>query len=220
MGVPEVVTRPGLWAIVVAAGSGSRFGGDVPKQYVHLAGQRVLDHSLRAMQAWCDDRVVVVVSPDRVNDPEPLAGVVVVGGSTRSQSVRNGLAALPDDAEYVLVHDAARPLVDHQVVSALMNALAEGIPAAIPGLAVTDTIKRVRSGWVSETVPREDLVAVQTPQAFSVAALRAAHVSGAEATDDAALMEQAGHSVAVVPGSAQMRKVTTNEDLRFLEGYF
>jgi 2-C-methyl-D-erythritol 4-phosphate cytidylyltransferase len=214
------VAPPGLWAIVVAAGSGSRFGGDVPKQYVDLAGSRVLDHSLRAMQYWCVDRVVLVVASDRLNDLEPLAGIVVAGGKTRSESVRNGLAALPADAEFVLVHDAARPLVDHEVVSALIVALSEGAPAAIPGLAVTDTIKRVHNGWVTETVPREDLIAVQTPQAFVVAALREVHATKAEATDDAALMEQAGHSVAVVPGSAQMRKVTTFEDIRYLEGHF
>jgi 2-C-methyl-D-erythritol 4-phosphate cytidylyltransferase len=211
---------PGLWAIVVAAGSGSRFGGDVPKQYVHLAGSRVLDHSLRAMQSWCNDQVVLVVSPDRVDDAEPLAGVVVAGGSTRSQSVRNGLAVLPDDARYVMVHDAARPLVDSKVVSALIDALLGGAVAAIPGVPVIDTIKRVVDGWVTETVPRDELVAVQTPQAFDVVALRAAHASGAEATDDAALMEMAGHQVAVVPGDASMRKVTTQEDLLYLEGHF
>jgi 2-C-methyl-D-erythritol 4-phosphate cytidylyltransferase len=211
---------PGLWAIVVAAGSGSRFGGDLPKQYVHLAGSRVLDHSLRAMRSWCNDQVVLVVSADRVDDAEPLAGMVVAGGATRSQSVRNGLAVLPADARYVLVHDAARPVVDSEVVSALMNALEAGAVAAIPGLPVTDTIKRVVDGWVTETVPRDQLVAVQTPQAFDVVALRAAHASGAEATDDAALMELAGHQVAVVPGAASMRKVTTPEDLTYLEGYF
>jgi 2-C-methyl-D-erythritol 4-phosphate cytidylyltransferase len=215
-----LVAPPGLWAIVVAAGSGSRFGGEVPKQYTPLAGQRLIDHSLIAMRHWCGDRVVLVVSPDRVNDPEPLAGVVVAGGTSRSQSVRNGLAVLPADAQMVLVHDAARPLVDHEVVGALLQALIDGAPAAIPGLAVTDTIKRVHDGWVSETVPRDDLVAVQTPQAFVVSALRAAHATEAEATDDAALMEQVGHRVAVVPGAESMRKVTTFEDIRYLEGHF
>jgi 2-C-methyl-D-erythritol 4-phosphate cytidylyltransferase len=213
------VTPPGWWAIVVAAGSGTRFGGDVPKQYVDLAGARVLDHSLRAMQACCPDRVVLVVSADRVVDTEPLASLVVAGGATRSQSVRNGLAALPEDAKYVFVHDAARPLVDPMVIDSLVSCLNEGTVAAIPGLALADTIKRVRNGWVMETVPRDQLVAIQTPQAFLVTALRSAHESEAEATDDAALMEQAGYRVAVVAGSPQMRKVTTTEDLRFLEGF-
>jgi 2-C-methyl-D-erythritol 4-phosphate cytidylyltransferase len=210
---------PGLWAIVVAAGSGSRFGGELPKQYALLGGQRVLDHSLQAMRHWCEDRVVLVVSDTFAGDAEPLAGIVVRGGSSRTESVRNGLDALPDDAQFVLIHDAARPLVDHTVVRSLMDLLATGAMAAIPAVAVTDTVKRVKDGWVVETINRDELAAVQTPQAFVVSALRAAHAAGLEATDDAALMEQAGHRIAVVAGATQMRKVTTLEDLRFLEGY-
>jgi 2-C-methyl-D-erythritol 4-phosphate cytidylyltransferase len=209
----------GLWAIVVAAGSGSRFGAELPKQYASLGGQRVLDHSLQAMRRWCEGRVVLVVADAFVGDAEPLAGIVVRGGSSRTESVRNGLDALPDDAQFVLIHDAARPLVDHTVVRSLMDTLATGAVAAIPGVAVTDTVKRVKDGWVVETINRDELSAVQTPQAFVVSALRAAHAAGLDATDDAALMEQAGHNIAVVSGAAQMRKVTTLEDLRFLEGF-
>jgi 2-C-methyl-D-erythritol 4-phosphate cytidylyltransferase len=207
---------PGLWAIVVAGGSGSRFGAEVPKQYLHLEGQRIIDWSLNAMRGWCPGRVVLVVPSDRLNDPEPRADIVVAGGATRAESVRNGLAAIPVDAQFVLVHDAARPLVDDTVVSELIEAVLRGADAAIPGLAVADTMKRVANGFVVETLNRDELVAVQTPQAFSIASLRAAHATAEEATDDAALVERTGGRVAVVPGSEMMRKVTTNEDLLYL----
>jgi 2-C-methyl-D-erythritol 4-phosphate cytidylyltransferase len=207
---------PDLWAIVVAGGSGSRFGAELPKQYLHLGGQRILDWSLNAMQTWCSGRVVLVVPPERLNDPEPRADIVVTGGKTRAESVRNGLAAIPFSAQFVLVHDAARPLVDDMVVSELIEAVLRGADAAIPGLPVADTMKRVADGFVIETLNRAELVAVQTPQVFSIASLLAAHATAAEATDDAALVERCGGRVAVVPGSEMMRKVTTNEDLLYL----
>jgi 2-C-methyl-D-erythritol 4-phosphate cytidylyltransferase len=202
---------------VVAGGSGSRFGGDVPKQYLMLNGQRVLDRSLHAMREACGDRVVLVVPTDRVNDPEPLATVVVAGGATRSASVRSGLRALPPAATTVLVHDAARPLVPVHVVDALRAALASGAEAAIPGLPVTDTIKRVQGDVVVETVPREELRAVQTPQAFRVDALARVHANEPDATDDAALIEAAGGRVVVVPGSPLLRKITSVDDLHILK---
>lgn len=205
------------WVIVVAAGSGARFGGNVPKQYLDLGGRRVLDHSLDTLAAWFGDRVVLVVHPERIADVEPASGRVVVGGATRSESVRAGLAVIPVEAQFVLVHDAARPLVDHAVLTDLFDAVVSGADGAIPGLAVVDTIKRVFDGSVVETIPRAELVAVQTPQIFVGATLRRVHQNGAEATDDAALVEAEGGRIAVVAGSARLRKVTTAEDLRYLE---
>ena len=131
------------WAIVVAGGSGSRFSGDVPKQYLTLGDRRVLDWALGSMRSWVGDRLVLVVSAARVHDREPLAGVVVAGGATRSDSVRAGLAVLPPDARFVLVHDGARPLVDDRVVADILSALMNGAACVVSGLAVTDTVKRV-----------------------------------------------------------------------------
>ncbi len=210
---------PVTWAVVVAGGTGSRFGGPVPKQYALLGGRRVLDWSLEAMQRAAPGKVVLVVPADRAGDPERGATLVVVGGESRSQSVRNGLAAVPEDADVVLIHDAARPLVPVVVVDALLAALADGADAAVPGVAIVDTVKRVLHGFVTETLPRDQLVAVQTPQAFKLNALRSAHRSGAEATDDAALVEAAGGPVAVVAGSEVLRKVTSAEDLQVLEQF-
>lgn len=207
------------WAVVVAGGSGSRFGGTIPKQYSLLGGRRVLDWSLDSMRRAAPGGVVLVVPSDRVDDPEPAASVVVAGGDTRSQSVRNGLAHVPDSATSVLIHDAARPLVPASVVDALLAALTNGADAAIPGIAIADTVKRVVNGVVTETLPRNELVAVQTPQAFPLEVLRRAHASGAQATDDAALVEATGGRVAVVAGSDVLRKVTTVADITFLEQF-
>jgi 2-C-methyl-D-erythritol 4-phosphate cytidylyltransferase len=209
--------EPEIWAIVVAGGSGARFGGDVPKQYLQLNGTRILDRSLAAMRAACGNQVVLVVPADRVSDPEPLATVVVAGGTTRSGSVRAGLAAVPESAKWVLVHDAARPLVPTTVVESLLAALQAGADASIPGVALSDTVKRVSGDVVVETIPRETLVAVQTPQAFVADRLRAAHAGSPDATDDAALIEQIGGRVVVVPGSVLLRKVTSADDLAVLE---
>jgi 2-C-methyl-D-erythritol 4-phosphate cytidylyltransferase len=208
-----------VWAIVVAGGSGSRFGGPIPKQYSTLGDRRVIDWSLEAMRSAAPAGVVLVVPADRVHHSEPGASVVVAGGDTRSQSVRNGLAAIPASARIVLVHDAARPLVPPSVIDALLEAIDAGAEAAIPGLPIADTVKRVVNGFVVATLPRDELIAVQTPQAFRADALRHAHDSGSSATDDAALVEAAGGRVAVVPGAEQLRKVTASSDLEVLERF-
>ena len=201
-----------VWAIVVAAGSGSRFGADQPKQYLVLGGCRVIDWSITAAREVCDG-VVLVVAPDRVADPEPTVDVVVAGGETRSASVRAGLAAIPADCEVVVVHDGARPLATPALFAASVAAVRAGADGAIPGVAVTDTIKRVDGATVVATLDREELVAVQTPQAFLVTALRSAHAAGGDATDDAALIEQAGGTVVVVPGEPDNTKLTHARDL-------
>ena len=195
-----------VWAVVVAAGSGTRFGG--PKQHAFVGGRRVLDWSLDAARAACDG-VVLVVPPGEESTAEP-ADVVVAGGATRSESVRAGLAAVPADAEIVVVHDAARPAAGVPLFDAVIAAVRSGADAAIPGVPVVDTVKRVDGDVVVETLDRSTLVAVQTPQAFRAAALRG--VSG-EATDDAALVEAAGGRVVVVPGDPANLKVTTPADL-------
>ncbi|MDQ1445556.1 MAG: 2-C-methyl-D-erythritol 4-phosphate cytidylyltransferase [Acidimicrobiaceae bacterium] len=198
------------WAIVVAAGRGSRFGG--PKQYEPLAGRRVLDWSLDAAAAACDG-VVLVVPPERQTDTEPAATAVVAGAPTRSGSVRAGLAVVPPHADVVAVHDAARPLATADLFAAAVAAVRDGADGAICAVPVTDTVKRVVDGQVAETLDRRHLVAVQTPQAFDAATLRAAHASDAEATDDAALVEAAGGRVVVVPGHPHNLKVTNPADL-------
>jgi 2-C-methyl-D-erythritol 4-phosphate cytidylyltransferase len=198
-----------VWAVVVAAGSGARFGG--PKQYERLGDRRVLDWSLAGARNVASG-IVLVVSAERVGDPEPAADVVVAGGATRSASVRAGLAVVPDDAEVVVVHDAARPAASPALFAAVVAAVRDGADAALPGVPVVDTIKRVL-GDVVETLDRSELVAVQTPQAFRASVLRAAHAGGAEATDDGALVEAAGGRVVVVPGEPDNLKVTTAADL-------
>ena len=202
-----------VWAVVVAAGSGTRFGG--PKQHALVGGRRVLDWSLDAARAACDG-VVLVVGAE--HDSPEEADIVVTGGASRSESVRNGLAAVPDDATIVVVHDAARPAAGPELFAAVIDAVRAGAAGAVPGVPVTDTVKRIDGdGVVVETPDRATLVAVQTPQAFAAAALRAAHAAGGEATDDAALVEAAGGRVVVVPGSPTNRKVTEPADLAFLE---
>ena len=199
-----------VWAIVVAAGTGSRFGG--PKQYEALGDRRVLDWSLAAVRSVASG-VVLAVLPERADAPEPAADVVVAGGATRSASVRAALAAVPESAAVVVVHDGARPLASPALFEAVVAAVRAGADAAVPGLPVADTVKRVVDGVVVTTLDRADLVTVQTPQAFSAAALRRAHDDAASATDDAALVEAVGGRVIVVPGEADNAKLTTPADL-------
>lgn len=198
-----------VWAIVVAAGRGERFGA--PKQYERLGEKRVLDWSLDAARAAADG-VVLVVPASELGRPE-AADVVVAGGATRSASVRAGLAAVPDAATVVVVHDAARPAASAALFRAVIAAVLDGADGALPGLPVVDTVKRVLDGVVVETLDRGELVAVQTPQAFRAAVLRAAHARGGDATDDGALVEAAGGRVVVVPGDPDNVKVTSPDDL-------
>ena len=205
-----------VWAIVVAAGAGSRFGR--PKQYEPLGGRRVLDWSLAAARQVADG-VVVVVTPDRLGEPLAAAGkpgapdAIVAGAATRSGSVRAGLAAVPDDADVIVVHDGARPLATAALFARVVEGVRQGADAAVPGVAVTDTLRR-RSG---APVDRDDLVAVQTPQAFRAPALRRAHAGQAEATDDASLVEAEGGKVIVVDGAPANLKITHPVDLLVAE---
>ncbi len=200
---------------MVAAGTGSRFGG--PKQYEVVAGRRVLDWAVAGARS-VSEGVVVVVDGGHVAAPEPLADVVVEGGSTRSASVRAGLAAVPEEAEVVVVHDAARPCASAALFAAVVAAVEAGAAAAVPGVPVVDTVKRIdRDAVVQETLDRASLVSVQTPQAFVTADLRVAHRSRGEATDDAALIEAAGGRVVVVAGETSNTKLTEAADLAAAE---
>jgi 2-C-methyl-D-erythritol 4-phosphate cytidylyltransferase len=203
-----------VWTIVVAAGSGARFGG--LKQFEKLGDQRVVDWSI-GTALGSSDGVVVVVPADAVT-PTALGQelVFVAGGATRSASVRNGLAVVPEDATVVLVHDGARPFATAALFDRVVAAVRNGADGAIPGVAVTDTIKRVDGdGTIISTVDRDDLRAAQTPQAFRGEALRSAYVGGSDATDDAAVVASAGGRVVVVQGETDNRKITTPADLEW-----
>lgn len=200
-----------VWTIVVAGGSGLRFG--MRKQFADLRGISVLQRSVDAAGV-CSAGVVVVVPADAVGATELVAPTdttvrIVAGGGSRAESVRAGLAAVAEDCDVILVHDAARPLASAALFGAVIDAVRAGADAVVPGVAVADTIRR-RSGGV---VDRDDLLAVQTPQGFPAGRLRAAHKGAAEATDDATLVERAGGSVVVVPGELANRKITDPVDL-------
>jgi 2-C-methyl-D-erythritol 4-phosphate cytidylyltransferase len=195
-----------VWTIVVAGGSGARFGG--PKQYEMLGDQRIIDHSVETANRSCDGVVIVVPADDCAREGG------VAGGTTRSESVRAGLAMVPDDATIVCVHDAARPFATPALFAAVIAAVQQGADAAIPGVAVADTIKLIDDNGVVINTPRRDrVVAVQTPQAFRADVLRAAHAGAGEATDDAALVEARGGHVVVVAGDVLNRKITHPDDL-------
>jgi 2-C-methyl-D-erythritol 4-phosphate cytidylyltransferase len=206
-----------VWAIVVAGGSGRRFGG--LKQFLDLSDRPVAAWSVEACRSVADGVVLVVPSNDGVNPTAcPVEGMgadrTVTGGATRADSVRAGLGAVPDDAEIIVVHDAARPLATSGLFAAVVDAVrADGVEGAIPVLAVSDTLKRVVGEKVVATVDREGLVSVQTPQAFTASALRSAHRSGDEATDDAGLLERIGSAVLAVPGEPNNLKITNPDDL-------
>jgi 2-C-methyl-D-erythritol 4-phosphate cytidylyltransferase len=203
-----------VWGIVVGAGRGDRFRQGPhrePKQFCTLAGVRVVDYACALLLAVSDG--VVVVLPSGVAWEGDSMVVAVEGGATRADSVRAGLAAVPGDADIVLVHDAARPLATRALCDAVVAAVRDGADAAVPAVPISDTVKRVEGSRVVETVDRSDLVSVQTPQAFRASVLRGAHASGGDATDDAALVESTGGTVAVVAGDPRNIKITTPDDL-------
>lgn len=193
-----------VWAVVVAAGSGTRFGG--LKQLDPLGGRRVLDWAVSGL--GCAGRTVVVVPAQHVDAVNVDECIVVPGGDTRSESVRCGLDALPASATHVLVHDGARPLVSEAIVTRVIDAL-KAADGAIPVVPVTDTLR----DHEGKTVDRSNLVAVQTPQGFAISELRAAHASGAVATDDAGLVTANGGTVLHVAGEARNLKITVPDDL-------
>jgi len=213
--------------VVVAAGSGTRLGAGQPKAFVPLRGRTLLERSLHAVRGMRHAVEVVVVAPDGlVEQAAALAeaalgrpAVVVAGGATRQLSVAEGLAVVAPEAEVVLVHDAARALAPASLFDAVVDAVRERGYGVVPGLPVSDTVKRVGGdGEVHETVDRSRLAAVQTPQGFPREQLLTAYaLAASDETDDAALVAAAGFRVDVVPGDAHAFKVTTPWDLRRAE---
>ena len=201
-------------ALIVAAGQGTRVGGTVPKQFVPLAGKPMLAHSFAALSSHpAIDSVVVVIGEGQECALHEALGSVpfVIGGPSRRESVANGLAAIT--AERVLIHDAARPFLSHTVIDALLAAL-ETHEGALPALPVADTLAR-GSEALGETVPREGLIRVQTPQAFHTATIREAHSAwpaDREATDDAQMVRAIGRAVAIDTGDIALEKITHPAD--------
>lgn len=228
---------PTLGVVLVAAGRGERLGANMPKAFVELDGRTLIEHCLDSVCALPHSGHLVIVVPDS-HAAEALAIVeatdhrdsgweisVVPGGRERDESVRFGLAVVPDHVDVVLIHDAARPLTptaQFELVSSAVHRLGESV---IPVLAVADTIKRIdASGVVHETVDRSSLVSVQTPQGFPRELITAAHETLRRATDgatpptdDAEVVQRAGGSVHTVPGDALAHKLTTQEDRMLLE---
>ena len=218
--------------IIVAGGSGTRVGGEELKQFRWVAGKPMLLHSVQAFMAHPRVGMVVCVLPQRyAGDPPPWLFqcdvdrlLVSIGGRTRTESVGNGLDDLPDEAQIVLVHDAARPLVGLATIERVIEAVGQGTPA-IAAVPVVDTLKRVdHDGSIVETVDRASLWRAQTPQGFPRALIvdvhrraRAEHVS---ATDDAALCEALGYIVRVVRGSERALKVTEPGDFARVEALY
>ena len=214
---PAEADRPNgttAWAVVVAGGSGARFGGH--KQFMLLAGQEIVEWSLQAAARACAG-VVLVVPTDWVEKYSGRADHVVAGGPTRAASVRAGLQVIPGDVRVVVVHDAVRPLASQRTWASVIAAIEEGADGAVPCVPVLDTIKQRQEDGKLMTLDRARLVAVQTPQAFSAPSLRAAHAGEGEATDDAALVEAIGGQVVRVAGEPDNIKVTAPHDLALAE---
>jgi 2-C-methyl-D-erythritol 4-phosphate cytidylyltransferase len=213
--------------VLVAAGAGERLGAERPKAFVGLGGRPLLAASLERLDRspWID--AIVVAAPPGWEEPAILVAEelvaskvssVVTGGETRAESVRAAVDEVSAEALVVLVHDAARPLVDDPLIERVLAPLAEGVDGVVPAQPLVDTVKRVEGGLVLETIDREGLVAAQTPQAFVAERLRAA-LDGdlRSATDCASLVERRGGRIRVVEGDARLLKVTTPADLELVE---
>ena len=215
---------PDVAVVIVAGGRGTRVGGSELKQFRWVAGKPMLLHSVQKFQARKDVCMVVVVLPyEHVGDPpawlfqcDTERLLLSVGGRERGDSVRNGLEDVPSEASIVLIHDAARPLVTTAMIDAVISQARLGHGAA-PGLLVADTLKRVDgAGQIIETIDREGVVRIQTPQGFPRELIEAAHARAVAervtATDDAALLEKFGLKVVLVPGSERAMKITDEAD--------
>lgn len=199
------------WTVIVAGGSGVRFGRH--KQFVDLAGKSVVQRSAEAAGSVSGGVVIAVpesfVGELHIEAPVECEVMIVAGGSTRAESVRAGLTAVPDSAEIILVHDAARPLATPELFNRIVKAVRAGADAVVPAVAVTDTIRHLDGG----VVDRDSLLSVQTPQGFAATVLREAHELGGDATDDATLAEANGRPVTVIDGDPANLKITNPTDL-------
>jgi 2-C-methyl-D-erythritol 4-phosphate cytidylyltransferase len=218
-----------VWAVLAAGGRGERLDAGRPKAFARFGGRPLLAESLERLEAsaWVD--AIVLVAPEEWEEPAILlseelgCGKVsscVTGGPRRAESVRLGVAEVADDAAAILVHDAARPLLPDEVIGRVLAPLGEGWDGAVPALRIPDTIKRVEGDQVVETLARDQLVAVPTPQAFVASVLREALAGDiAGASDCAALVEARGGRVKVVEGDRRLLKVTSEEDLALVESW-
>jgi len=214
---------------VCAAGAGKRLAGTRPKAFAALAGRPLLAESLERLDSCDTVAGIVIAAPPGWEEATILlseeldcdkVSTVVRGGRKRGESVRLGLAEIPEEVELVLVHDAARPLVSAEVVKRVLDPLSDGWDAVVPALPLTDTVKLVEAERVVETPERSSLVAVQTPQAFRAEVLRAAYAGEHdEATDCSTLVERRGGRVAWVEGDRRLQKVTTADDLLLVESW-
>ncbi|CAN2227480.1 IspD 4-diphosphocytidyl-2-methyl-D-erithritol synthase [Candidatus Nanopelagicaceae bacterium] len=203
-------------AIIAAAGSGVRFGADIPKALIQLGDRTLIEHAVAAISPTVD-QVIVTAPASYLSQFQGLLGssvTVVVGGQTRSESVRAGLAAVPSKTKYVLIHDAARALATTDLANRILVELQKGEVAVIPGLPEVNTVKSVdENGYVTSTIERSKLRNIQTPQGFELSVLIKAHAANDEGTDDAALVEKTGHKVLVINGEEKALKITTPSDL-------
>ena len=203
-------------AIIAAAGSGERFGATLPKALISLGNRTLIEHAVAALAPIASE-IVICAPAGYEKQIQELVGsgiTVVTGGITRSDSVRAGIAALTGNNKFVLVHDAARALASTQLAQQVLAALEKGEVAVIPGLELIDTVKSVdASGRVTSTPDRASLRRVQTPQGFDLEILKKAHASGADATDDGALVEALGNKVLIINGEERAIKITTPADL-------
>jgi 2-C-methyl-D-erythritol 4-phosphate cytidylyltransferase len=223
-----------VWAILAAAGRGDRLGLDRPKAFAALNDRPLVAESLERLDAsdWIEG--IVVAAPPEWEEPcilvaeEVAAGKVaatVTGGESRSESVRAALAEVPPEATVVLVHDAARPLVTDEVIERVITGLADGWDGAVPALPIADTVKRIEGEAVVETLERDGLVTVQTPQAFVASALRDAlsdptlQQTVAKSLDCASLVEARGGRIRVVEGDPHLLKVTEPGDLELVASW-
>jgi 2-C-methyl-D-erythritol 4-phosphate cytidylyltransferase len=218
-----------VWAVLAAAGRGERLRSDRPKAFAPLGGRPLLAESLERLESsdWVE-RIVIAAAPEW-EEPSILvaeeisAGKVhscVTGGGTRAESVRTALAEVPEDAAVVLVHDAARPLLPEDVIERVLAPLGEGWDGVVPALPVSDTIKRIEGERVVETLARDQLAAVQTPQAFAAPTLRRAFAGDVVGVSDcASLVEAQGGRVKVVAGDRRLLKVTDADDLALVESW-
>jgi 2-C-methyl-D-erythritol 4-phosphate cytidylyltransferase len=223
-----------VWAILAAAGRGDRLGLDRPKAFAPLNDRPLIAEPLERLDAseWIEG--IVVAAPPEWEEPcilvaeEVAAGKVaatVTGGESRSESVRNALAEVPEEATVVLVHDAARPLISEEVIERVITALSDGWDGAVPAIPIADAVKRTDGDAVVETLDREGLVMAQTPQAFRASALRDAlsdptlQQTVAKSPDCAALVEARGGRVRVVEGDPHLLKVTEPADLELVASW-
>jgi 2-C-methyl-D-erythritol 4-phosphate cytidylyltransferase len=204
-----------VWAIVLAAGAARRFGAG-PKQFELVGGMRMVDHTIAAARRTCDG-VALVLPPGRMWDGEPVDRVAE-GGDHQSESLRAGLAALPPDTAVVVVADPAHPLASDSLFCAVIDQVRRGADGAVPVVPILEVVQRVHDGRVVDTVPKDDLVLTQTPQAFRADVLRLVHADRPRPVENSSLLVARGHRVVTVPGEASNLHVTTPAELAVAQG--